>query len=384
MKKNIFFALIALITLFTSCEEDNDFKDVTVTAVKNLYEPVNDKYVVLQSVSNVYFEWEKAYAEDNSVVYYEILFDTQDGDFSDPIYVASSDNRGLSTGATMTTKVLNNIAALAGAGTGEEITLKWAVRSNRGLNFVLSEETRSLTVVRLISIESLQAGELLYITGEGSEDGQQFKKVEEGSSTIFEMYTQLEADKPYHFYSDLAGNQRVFAVTNEGDKFNEVTNSTVPDVTVSEGGVYRIRLDFETASVTFEKIDKLEIRISWTSALAEFTYAGKGVWKLMDYNVQLTSTSWGFDERYKIVFTIDGQNEEWGQFGPFYDNRPDIDRPGYRDMKVTGTGQWEGDHFKFPEQLCDGDNLNRYTCDVTIYMTADIENYTHDFDNIRE
>ncbi len=384
MKKNIFFALIALITLFTSCEEDNDFKDVTVTAVKNLYEPVNDKYVVLQSVSNVYFEWEKAYAEDNSVVYYEILFDTQDGDFSDPIYVASSDNRGLSTGATMTTKVLNNIAALAGAGTGEEITLKWAVRSNRGLNFVLSEETRSLTVVRLISIESLQAGELLYITGEGSEDGQQFKKVEDGSSTIYEMYTQLEADKPYYFYSDLAGNQRVFAVTNEADKFNEVTNSTVPDVTVSESGVYRIRLDFETAAVTLEKIDKLEIRISWTSALGEFTYEGKGVWKLMNYNVQLTSTSWGFDERYKIVFTIDGQNEEWGQFGPFFDGRPDIDRPGYRDMKVTSTGQWEGDHFKFPEQLCDGDNLNRYTCDVTIYMTADIENYTHDFDNIRE
>ena len=56
-----------------------------------LYEPVEDRYAVIEDVSNLYFEWEKAQAEDNSVVYYDILFDKLDGDFSNPIYIYQAD-----------------------------------------------------------------------------------------------------------------------------------------------------------------------------------------------------------------------------------------------------------------------------------------------------
>ena len=59
-----------------------------------------------------------------------------------------------------------------------------------------------------------------------------------------------------------------------------------------------------------------------------------------EYNVQLFATDWGFDERYKIIFTINEQEEAWGQLGPEFGERPVIDRPGYRDMAPTETGQW--------------------------------------------
>ncbi len=79
MKNKILFTSITFLTLalgvFTSCEKVKEFESVSVTSVPKLYEPVEDRYAVIEDVSNLYFEWEKAQAEDNSVVYYDILFD---------------------------------------------------------------------------------------------------------------------------------------------------------------------------------------------------------------------------------------------------------------------------------------------------------------------
>ena len=75
MKNKILFTSITFLTLalgvFTSCEKVKEFENVSVTSVPKLYEPVEDRYAVIEDVSNLYFEWEKAQAEDNSVVYYD-------------------------------------------------------------------------------------------------------------------------------------------------------------------------------------------------------------------------------------------------------------------------------------------------------------------------
>lgn len=119
MKNKILFTSITFLTLalgvFTSCEKVKEFESVSVTSVPKLYEPVEDRYAVIEDVSNLYFEWEESQAEDNSVVYYDILFDKLDGDFSNPIYIYQADGNGLNTGATITQKGLNRIARLAGA-----------------------------------------------------------------------------------------------------------------------------------------------------------------------------------------------------------------------------------------------------------------------------
>ena len=372
----IAFFMLAM-SILTGCNDDEDFKDVSVTAVEKFYEPVDSRYIVLQSTGSMYFEWEKAYAEDNSVVYYDVLFDKADGDFSDPVYTVTSDNKGLSTGATITHKTLNKIAAMAGIELAQEGTLKWTVRSGRGVNFAMADEIRTISLVRINSVDDLE-GARLFITGEGSEDGQELK----ATSTIgeYEIYTKLEANKPYYFYSVLSSTERTFEINEDQTSFRE-TYSTPEGATVEETGVYRITLDFEAASAKIESISKLELVVSWTQRKTELNYTGIGVWELKDYNVQLASTSWGFDERYKFVFTIDEQEEHWGQLGPHFDDRPSIDREGYRDMAITEGGQWGGSQFKFPTELCDADNLSKYYTDVTVYMTVD-KNYTHDFTNV--
>ena len=380
--KKIFLPVVFLVLAFgllTGCNDDNEFKDVSVTAVGEFYEPADSRYIVLQPSGSMYFEWERAHAEDNSIVYYDVLFDEADGDFSDPLYIIASDNKGISSGATVTHKTLNKVAAMAGIELAEEGTLKWTVRSNRGLNFAMADESRTVTLIRINSVDDLE-GATLYITGEGSEDGQEVKAT--GAVGEYEIYTKLEAGQPYYFYSVLSETERTFVLNEDGESFKE-TFTTPEGATVSETGVYRIVLDFEAAAAKIEKISKLELVISWTQAKGEFTYTSKGVWELNDYNVQLTSTDWGFDERYKLVFTIDGQEEHWGQLGPHFDDRPNLNREGYRDMAPTDGGQWGGSQFKFPNELCDGADLDRYTTDVTVSMTAE-GNYTHDFTNIRD
>ena len=388
MKNKILFTAITFLTLalgvFTSCEKVKEFESVSVTAVPKLYEPVEDRYAVIEDVSNLYFEWEKAQAEDNSVVYYDILFDKPDGDFSNPIYIYQADGNGLNTGATITKKGLNRIARLAGGKSGEEATVKWTVRSNRGMNFALAQESRTITLLRMAGLEDLDDGERLYIGGAGSEQGQRVKMIETKESTVYyEIYTKLEAGEPIYFYTRLQANSdRIISIKEDGKSLEETAGGEALPYTVDKTGVYRIKLDFKNKKISFEEINKVAIRNSWTSVRGVLSYTEKGVWELMNYNVQLQKTDWGFDERYKIEFTVDGKQEDWGQIQEkFFDNRPSIDRAGYRDMAPTDNGQWNGSQFKFPEELCDRNNLSKYFTDVTISMTAE-KNYTHDFTNI--
>ena len=388
MKNKILFTSITFLTLalgvFTSCEKVKEFESVSVTAVPKLYEPVEDRYAVIEDVSNLYFEWGKAQAEDNSVVYYDILFDKLDGDFSNPIYIYQADGNGLNTGATITKKGLNRIARLAGAKSEEEATVKWTVRSNRGMNFALAQESRTITLLRMAGLEDLDDGERLYIGGAGSEQGQRVKMIETKESTVYyEIYTKLEASEPIYFYTRLQANSdRIISIKEDGKSIEETAGSEALPYTVDKAGVYRIKLDFKSKKISFEEINRVAIRNSWTNARGILSYTEKGVWELMNYNVQLQKTDWGFDERYKIEFTVDGKQEDWGQIEEkFFDNRPSIDRAGYRDMAPTNNGQWEGKQFKFPEELCDRNNLSKYFTDITISMTAE-KNYTHDFTNI--
>ena len=309
MKNKILFTSITFLTLalgvFTSCEKVKEFENVSVTSVPKLYEPVEDRYAVIEDVSNLYFEWEKAQAEDNSVVYYDILFDKLDGDFSNPIYIYQADGNGLNTGATITQKGLNRIARLAGAKSEEEAVVKWTVRSNRGMNFALAQESRTITLLRMAGLEDLDDGERLYIGGAGSEQGQRVKMIEAESGTYYEIYTKLEAGEPFYFYTRLQANSdRIISIKEDGESLEETAGGEALTYTVDKAGVYRIKLDFKNKKISFEEINKVAIRNSWTSVRGIFNYTEKGVWELMNYNVQLQKTDWGFDERYKIEFTV--------------------------------------------------------------------------------
>lgn len=342
MKNSIFTPIIFLLFLLGSlsgCNDDKEFKDVNVTAVKNLYEPAEDRYIVLQSAGNVYFEWEKANAEDNSIVYYEILFDKTDGDFSNPLYLQASDGKGLNTGVTFTPATLNRIAKMAGAARGDEITLKWTVRSNRGVNFVMAEQSRKVTLVRMINIDPLQDGEKMYITGEGSEEGQEVFGIERNKALVYEIYTQLEANKPYSFYSDLKGKKRTFSVNADNVSIVETTDETPVDAVVATAGIYRITMDLETATCSLAKIESIVIHhCTSNGTLLTFNYTGAGIWEGVKANFA-TSTG-NKDDRYKIkMITAPDKIEWWGPVTPT-DGKPTGD-PSYFNMVISpAKDQW--------------------------------------------
>lgn len=143
-------SFIFTLTVFTGCEEENkDFEDMDVTAVKVLQEPTDNKQVDLKSSGNLVFKWDEAEARDgSSLVYYDILFDKAGGNFSEPVYVQAADNKSLAASASLTPASLDEIAEAAGAEAGCEVTLTWTVRTNRGVKTALAEQSRTLTIKR--------------------------------------------------------------------------------------------------------------------------------------------------------------------------------------------------------------------------------------------
>ena len=69
--------ILSLIFSVTSCSSEGEVRDLGVTPVERLYEPVDGRTLILQSSASamLYFEWEPARAEDSGTVLYEIAFD---------------------------------------------------------------------------------------------------------------------------------------------------------------------------------------------------------------------------------------------------------------------------------------------------------------------
>ncbi|PWG79369.1 SusE domain-containing protein [Pararcticibacter amylolyticus] len=370
MKKNIFSMAVSLFLLFvfSSCDKDNEFKEVAVTEVNALYSPNDGRNVVLQSSasSSLYFEWEKATAQDNGLVYYDVLFDKPDGDFSNPVYTVPSDNNGISTGASITHKILNRVGALSGIATSAEGTLKWTVRSSRGLTKVLSKQSRTIKITRLSSIESPAA---LYLTGEGTEAGANLsdalmvKGLEGG--TEFEIYTKLLAGKKYSFVDSRTSVSRTFSIDAGGTTFKENADGAV----VSKDGVYKISLDFNTSSASVKEVTKLDFFMCTPQKRAALTYQGKGVWRINDLVPDFT-TNWS-DDRYFFWMTIGGEEQKVGSKNK--DNQPPSTTSGaYFDLYFypTDKNQWDYS-FKFP-------NRSVPKCSIVFHLSGDSPKYYYE------
>lgn len=113
------------------------------------------------------------------------------------------------------------------------------------------------------------------------------------------------------------------------------------------------------------------------------TYEGKGVWVIKDMNVWLQKTDWGFDERYKFKFIIDGEAQPYGRMDS-NGNRPNASTAAsYWYVQPATPSQWDP-AFKYPDELCDVNDLDRWYCDLRLYMNDDKGHYTHEFTNAHE
>lgn len=363
--------LIAVLFAFTGCSKDEDLKDTRVTAVKTLYEPTDGKSIVLQSSASasLYFEWEPAKAEDSGMVLYEIAFDKEGGDFSNPVYRMASDNTGGYNHATITHKQLNKIAGMAGIESAETGKLIWTVFSSKGINDIIAEESRTLEITRLSGFADVPVD--VFVTGEASEGGTDLSKARMMKATAngeFEVYTKLTAGKSYYFTDAKVGTPRKFYV--ENNLLKEGTTS----ITVAKTGVYRINLDFNVGSAVYTEITDFQLFFCPTNSfLFSCDYTENGIFKATSKPIEFKQEGWGRDERYKFKMTTinaagETVEEWWGT--PNTDSRPNSSSPAsYYYLYPVNDSQWDG-KFKFAGEM------DMALVDVTAYFNADGE-YTH-------
>lgn len=290
-----------------ACSSDGEVRDLGVNAVDKLYQPKNEMSVVLQpsASATLLFEWEPSIAQDGGLVLYEVVFDKADGDFSNPVQVVAADNNGIENHATITHKVLNQIAAKAGVESAAAGSLKWTVWASKGVNPVKAAEERTLTLTRLAGFAEIPSS--LYITGAATEVGENLenarvmRKITDGE---FEIYMRLTAGQSFKFVSADTGTPKEYSLS--GEKLVEGGSSTV-----DKTGIYKYYVDFNSGSYSRKEVTKVKWFLNWSQREIELEYQGLGVWGVKNYAVDGLTGNDNGDDRYKFRMESSDGETEW-------------------------------------------------------------------------
>jgi len=366
--------LASLVLVFTACQEEMGKINTQLSPVKTLIEPVNAKSVELlpDASAALYFEWEPCKVEDSGTALYQIVFDKLSGDFSNPVFIANSDNNGYRNFVTIPHKQMNKIAGMMGIGPSATGDFKWTVLSLKGLNSVKAQQENTISITRLAGFEDMPID--IYITGEGSEGGTDLSKAQKMKALgegVFEIYTKLTAGNPFYFTDGITGTPRKFYTADGLVKEDGTT-------TISAEGVYAITLDFATGACTYTLVTRIGFYFSPDGEiLFDLPYIGNGIFQANNQTVTFKQEGWGRDERYKFRMfvkenggTAAEKELEWGTFNQT-DSRPDASSPPsyYYLRLLTNLSQWDN-KWKL---MGDFDDV---PANYTIYLQAD-EPYTH-------
>lgn len=364
---------VMLVLVLAGCKKDDYKLNTNIMPVEKLTAPVNDKFTKLQPATSatVNFEWEQARAEDGSLVLYEVVFDKEAGDFSQPIAKIASDGGGIQNKLTLSHKDLNGLAGKAGIpalGTGK---LKWAVYASKGFNIQPSKETRTIEVERPNGFAEIPVD--VFLTGAATEAGADLaaaKKMKSVTAGVFEIYTSLK-DGKFRFADRNTGTPTYYYM--DGALLKENGEST------HSGGtkVFRLRLDFNNATVTATEITGMGLWFAPDDKiLYTLAYEGNSTWSFTDKVITFKQESWGRDERYK--FRMDVKNsegvagQEWVGSSNADNSRPTSTTPlSFWELKpITNNDRWNY-CYKFKTEV------DTKACDVKVYFWTD-KNYTHE------
>jgi starch-binding outer membrane protein SusE/F len=259
------------------------------------------------------FEWEQARAEDGALVLYEVAFDQEGGDFSNPFYTVVSNNRGVENKLTLTHGQLNQIATLGGAEFFEKKKFKWTVLASKGTNVKKSAASRVIEIERPGGFEVLPGA--VYIYGSATEVGDQLSsalQMRQLSPGVFEIFTKLK-DGTYKFVDATSGTPQQFYVFDNGG-INAIGVDGETTFTGPEK-IMRITLNFNDINAKYEEVKKMEFWYAHGNTVwFELPYVGNGLWRKDDWPTTLLSVPWGFEERYKYRMTVDdgtGERIHW-------------------------------------------------------------------------
>jgi starch-binding outer membrane protein SusE/F len=343
-----FIGLFVVAGVFYACNKEPQAINLALTASKALSAPAEGASVVLAPATNasVVFEWQQATAADGALVLYEVAFDKDGGDFSNPIYKIASDNSGIQKKATLSHGLLNKIAGLAGIQSLSTGKLRWTVLASKGTNVVKSDQARVVSLTRPAGFAEIPGD--VFLTGDATEAGTDLSKaikLRQIGNGEFEVITSLKAGT-YRFVDRLTGTTSSFSVT--GALLREGGTTTV----TGAAKPYRIVLDFNNSAAKLQEIKEVGLWYCIDNDIRfTLSYSGNSTFEALNKKIDFPSVPWGVEERYKFRMTVnDGTKEETLWYGSRNaDNqRPDGSTPpAYFQLLSIGASQWDFS-YKFP------------------------------------
>lgn len=253
--------------------------------------------------------------------------------------------------------------------------------------------------VNPVELTEFVDGDPLYIEGEGSEAGQEMAYISgsyynpgidnaggeadafKNEDYKYEIFTRIEGGSKFYFRSEFS--DALYTLSADGGKVQKIDSPDEAQSPIAQTGIYRIRFNISSGKAYVASVDKAVHFFCWTSEETEMTYEGKGVWVIDDLNIKLQKTDWGFDERYKFKLIISGVQQYYGRMDSNGD-RPNASTAATYRYVQPGVGDQWATSFKYPDELCDGNDLDRWYTDLRLYMNVEKGHYTHEFTNAHE
>ena len=125
MKRILIFAVALLVVMSSACTK-RTMDDTPLTKPKALTLPRSGYALNLETGQPLIFDWDYSLGGN---VRYQIVFDKENGDFSNPIYAVLSDDNGFTPTATISADMLKTVAHLAGCLVGKSVNAFYCAQS---------------------------------------------------------------------------------------------------------------------------------------------------------------------------------------------------------------------------------------------------------------
>lgn len=301
-----------------SCTQMNEVNYNIITGT-DLYAPADGAYVDLSTGAATVFEWEPSVAEDNGYVAYEVLFDREGGDFSNPVAAVTSNLTGSATTLSISSIDMDDIVEATGVGIGATGKVWWTVRASKGLEGNIYPGHNSLEVTRVNIMEPLPVS--VTLAGAGTEDPDNgiamvpSDGIDKAAAIdgCFECFTRL-GNGEFTVCDDLG---RYYILNDNGTM--TYSEEPVTNTLASGEGIYWLSLTFDGMVWTADKVSKVQLQASSSDVLGgngypgnswkmffDMTYEGKGVWVLKDYENTMSIKKDGTagDSRHRMNMTL--------------------------------------------------------------------------------
>ena len=284
--------------VFSSCQKKNEL-NLNLNPVSNLTAPANGEGFDLETLTTneFKFNWQTTQAEDGGLVLYEVLFDKEGGDFSEPFYTSLSDGRGVQNTLTLTKAQLDAIAGLAGAAPLASANVIWTVRASKGWNGVNATQNGAITIKRMLPLPSE-----LSVTGSGTEAGANKIKMTKLSDGLFEVFVKVKAGE----MAFVSPENVQYGLQQSSGKWNIVGGSATTGLSGSQEKVLWIKIDFGAKSGWVAEVKNISLFYpNQNKTLFDLPYIGNGTWRRNAVADFLSPAGWtSREERYKYVMTI--------------------------------------------------------------------------------